>query len=145
MPRRWSALWANMTLVWYLSLWVFAVFACIAAVRQDARFFSVDFTGFFFFYGIVCLIYIFCTEIVPPFWWLVTLPWRLRSRTLAAVGVVAVVALWLTLLLAVIPRYYGPSVQLVCAIVSELVVIALYRFVRYRRRKQRPVVEDALN
>jgi hypothetical protein len=136
-------------MLWWLSIWAFAIFAVIAEFRHDARFFGVDFTGFFAFYAIACLIYLFCVEIVPPFWWLVTSPWRLRSRPLAAISIVAAVALWLALwlalLLAVLPHYYGPAVQLICAIVSELVVIALYRFARYRRRKRSRLVESAVN
>jgi hypothetical protein len=54
---------------------------------------------------------------------------------LAAVGVVAAVALWLAPLLAVLPHYYGPAIQLVCANVSVIAIVALYRLARYRRKQ----------
>ncbi len=142
---RWSTAVTYARMLWWLSIWAFAIFAVIAGFRHDAQFFGVDFTGFFFFYAIACLIYLLCTEIVPPFWWLVTFPWRLRSRPVVAVSVVAAVALWLAFLLAVLPHYYGPAVQLVCANVSVIAIVALYRFARYRRRKRSRLVESALN
>lgn len=135
MPGKQRALLTNVSLCWWLYVWAVAVLLTVAEFRHDARFFGVDFIGFFALSGIVCLIYLFVAEIVPPFWWLLTLPWHVRSRPLAAVDIVAAVALWLALLLAVIPHYYGPSVQLVCASVSLIVVVALYRFARYGRKR----------
>jgi uncharacterized membrane protein YvlD (DUF360 family) len=95
MPGKQRALLTNVSLCWWLYVWAVAVLLTVAEFRHDARFFGVDFIGFFAFSGIVCLIYLFVAEIVPPFWWLLTLPWHVRSRPLAAVGIVAAVALWL--------------------------------------------------
>jgi hypothetical protein len=132
---RWSTAAVYARMLWWLSIWASAIFSIIAGLSHDAQFLGVDFTGYFFFYAIVCLIYLLCAEIVPQFWWLVTFPWRLRSRPLAAVGVVAAVALWLSPLLAVLPHYYGPAIQLVCANMSVIAIVALYRLARYRRKQ----------
>lgn len=145
MPSKWRALWTNVTLCWWLYVWAVGVFTGIAWFRHDARFFGVDFTGFFIVNAIAALIYVVVADIVPPFWWLVALPWRLRSRPLAAVGVVVAVALWLALLLVVILRYYGPSAQLVSSSLTIIAVVGLYRFARYRRRKRSLLAESALN
>jgi hypothetical protein len=145
MPSKWRALWTNVTLCWWLYVWAVDVFMGVAWFRHDARFWGVDFTGFFIVNAIGALIYVVVADVVPPFWWLVTLPWQLRSRPLAAVGIVVTIALWLALLLAVIPRYYGPTAQLVSASVSVIVIVALYRFARYRRRKRGHLAESALN
>lgn len=145
MPRRWQAQWIYVSMCWWLYIWAVASFITIAGLRHDAQFFGVDFTGFIFFNGILCLIYIFFAKIAPSFWWLATLPWRLRPRPLAAVGVVAAVALWLAFLLVVIPRYYGPAAQLVSSSATVIAVVSLYRFACYRRRKRDYLAESALN
>lgn len=135
MQRRWAAIRTRVSLYWWIYIWAVASFVGIAALRHDGRFWGVDFTVFFVFNTIAGFIYVFLADIVPPFWWLLTLPWWLRSRPLAAAFVVTAIALWLALLLVVIPNYYGPSGRLVGASVSVVGVIVLYRFAQYRRRR----------
>ena len=134
---RWTAVIEYTRMLWWLYLWLGGMtLLAMSASNNHMQLFGLDASGFAVVYVVSLLVAGFYLQVLPSLWWLITLPWRLRSRPLATVGVIAAFAVWLNLLLGVMSHVYHATGQLLFGSFSLTSLIGLYRFITYRRDKQ---------